>query len=349
MKTFKKVLLIVVSILGILIISTVIYISVSLPKLPALTNKIIEKALDRDPVEIEGESGYASNNDTKIWYNSVKPDDSIAGNIILIMGIANDALAWPDYFIKPLVDSGYRVIRFDNRGTGMSDWNENWSKSNAYSLSDMADDAIAILDTLDIRKAHVIGASLGGMIAQTMSINYPDRVITLTSMMSTGNIMDEELPSMNHSTIVDLMLTQLRYGLIDTEANQIKLRITARLLLMGEEKYELDVAGITNSVLYNLRNRNGYNPEASKQHIAATYLSGSRYNDLANLSTPTLIIHGTTDPLIDFKHGERCSEIIPNSQHLWVNGMGHDIPPKYTNLIIQGITDHIKNNSETNE
>lgn len=333
----------------IIIISAFIYINLRLPKLPALTNKIIEKALVKEQRKIAGKQGYAQNGSTKIWYNSITPKDSIRGNIILIMGIANDALKWPDYFIKPLVDSGYRVIRFDNRGTGMSDWNEDWSKTNAYSLHNMADDAIAILDTLNIYKVHVIGVSLGGMIAQTMSIKYPDRIITLTSMMSSGHIMDKELPSINKSTISDLMLTYIRYGLIDTETNQIKLHLTTRLLLMGENKYDLDIHEISNSVLYNLRNRRGYNYDASKQHITATFLSGSRYNDLAQLSTPTLIIHGTTDPLIDFKHGEKCYKIIPNATSLWIEGMGHDIAPKYTEQIILGIVSHINNNSNPDE
>jgi|TARA_Y100000031_G_C8245225_1_gene397711 pimeloyl-ACP methyl ester carboxylesterase len=349
LKTLKKTLLIVVAILVILIISAFIYINLRLPKLPALTNKIIEKALVKEQRKIAGKQGYAQNDSTKIWYNSITPTDSIRGNIILIMGIANDALAWPDYFIKPLVDSGYRVIRFDNRGTGMSDWNDDWSKSNAYSLDDMADDAISILDTLNIHKVHVIGVSLGGMIAQTLSIKYPDRVITLTSMMSTGDIMDKELPSMNKSTVSDLMLAYLRYGLIKTETNQIKLRLTARLLLMGDEKYDLDISDISNSVLHNLRNRQGYNQNASKQHIAATYLSGSRYDDLTQLTTPTLIIHGTTDPLIDFEHGKKCYEIIPNAQYLWIVGMGHDIPPNFTNQIILGIVGHINSNSDGDE
>jgi len=349
LKIFRKVLIILVSIFGILVIGATIYINVSLPKLPALTNKIIEKALVKEQYRIKGKQGYAKNGDTKIWYNSIEPNDSIKGNIILIMGIANDALAWPDYFIEPLVDSGYRIIRFDNRGTGMSDWVDDWSKDNAYSLSDMAEDAIAILDTLNITKAHVIGASLGGMIAQTMSINHPDRVITLTSIMSTGNAMDQDLHGMNNSTVTNMVLTQIRYGLIKSEANSIKLHLTARLLLMGDEKYDLDVNRISNSVLYNLRNRKGYNPNASKQHITATYLSGSRYDDLANLKTPTLIIHGTSDPLIDFKHGEKCYNIIPNAKHLWVDGMGHEISPIFIDLVVGGIIEHIDNSSSTDE
>ena len=349
MKKLKKSLLIVVLTLVILVIGGFIYIDLRLPKLPALTNKIIEKALARKQSKIIGEQGYAVNDGTKIWYNSIKPKDSIRGNIILIMGITNDALAWPDYFINPLVDSGYHVIRFDNRGTGMSDWNEDWTKNTAYSLEDMADDVIAILDTLHIPKAHIIGASLGGMIAQTVCIDHPDRVLTLMSLMSTGDIMDKELPSINSSTVTDLVLAQIRYGLINTETNQIKLQLTARLLLMGEDKYELVINDIANTVLTNLRQRKGYNPESSKQQIEATIISGSRYDELKNLSVPTLIIHGTTDPLIDFKHGEKCYNIIPNADKLWIDGMGHDISPKFSEQIIAGILVHINNNSNLDE
>jgi len=102
LKTFRKVLIIVVSIIGILLLTAFIYINVSLPKLPALTNKIIEKALASEQNRISGKQGYALNGDTKIWYNSIEPNDSIKGNIILIMGIANDALAWPDYFYRAI-------------------------------------------------------------------------------------------------------------------------------------------------------------------------------------------------------------------------------------------------------
>ncbi|MBC8319559.1 MAG: alpha/beta hydrolase [Bacteroidetes bacterium] len=343
MKIIKKIILILVSLLVVLFLGTFIYINIKLPDLPLLTNKIIDNALAKGARPIEGKQGYAHNDGTKIWYNEISPKDSIKGNILLIMGIANDALAWPDYFIKPLVDSGYRVIRFDNRGTGMSDWNINWTEENAYSLDDMADDVIAILDTLQIDKVHVIGASLGGMIAQTMSINYPHRVLTLTSMMSTGNIMDKELPPINQGKIFELLLAHVKYGLVKSETNQIKLQLTARLLLMGDTKYEIDVEDIANSVLYNLRNRRGYNPDASKQHIAATLLSGSRYEEFATLEIPTLVIHGTTDPLIDFKHGEKTHTIIPNSKNIWVEGMGHDIPPMFVDIIILGIIEHIEN------
>ncbi len=349
MKIVKKFLVIFFSIIVVLVIGGLIYIDINLPNLPPLTNKIIDKALKKNQYKLKGKQGFAKNDDTKIWYESIKPKDTIKGNIILIMGIANDALAWPDYFINSLVDSGYRVIRFDNRGTGMSDWNENWSKDNPYSLEDMADDAISILDTLQIDKAHVIGASLGGMVAQTICIKYPHRVTTLVSMLSTGNIMDPDLPSINTSIITDLILAQIKYGIIDTESNQIKLQLTSRLLLMGDKPYEFDIENIVGSVLYNLQERNGFNPDASKQHIAATIKSGSRYEELAELETPTLVIHGKSDPLIDFSHGVKTFEGISNADSLWIEGMGHNIPQNFNSMIIIKIINHFDKNAKVYE
>ena len=101
--------------------------------------------------------------------------------------------------------------------------------------------------------------------------------------------------------------------------------------------------------MYNLRQRKGFNSDASKQHLAATMKSGSRYEKLAKLKTPTLVIHGKSDPLIDFKHGLKTYEVIPNADSLWIKGMGHDIPPKFSSIVVIGIIDHIKSNTVTNE
>ncbi len=348
MKLVKKIFIIVISVVVVLMIGAMIYIDIKLPELPYLTNKIIDRTLEKSQYKLKGKQGYAINDDTKIWYESIQPKDTIRGHIILIMGISNDALAWPNYFVNSLVDSGYHVVRYDNRGTGMSDWIEDWTEENTYSLEDLSDDVIAILDTLEIEKAHIVGASFGGMIAQTIAIHHPERVTTLVSMISTGDIMDPELPSINMDMVTSLLLAQIRYGLFYNESNQIKLQITSRLLLMGDNKYDLDLEEISGSVLYNLRNRNGYNPDASKQHIAATMKSGSRYDDLKKLNIPTLVIHGKSDPLIDFSHGLKTFENIPNADSLWIEGMGHDIPLIYNDLVVKRIISHIKNNSDNN-
>jgi pimeloyl-ACP methyl ester carboxylesterase len=119
------------------------------------------------------------------------------------MGIANDALAWPEHFIQPLVDSGFQVIRYDHRGTGLSDWIDRWDRDNPYSLGDMANDAIAVLNKLKINKAHVIGVSMGGMIAQTMAINHPERIMSLASLMSSGYIEDPNLEGISTDLVWD--------------------------------------------------------------------------------------------------------------------------------------------------
>lgn len=349
MKTLKKVLVILISIIVVLFIGGMIFIDMNLPKLPSLSNRIINKTLEKHNYSLKGEQGYAVNDDTKIWYESIQAEDTIKGHIILIMGISNNALAWPNYFIKSLTNYGYNVIRYDNRGTGMSDWVTDWSRENAYTLEDLADDAIAILDTLNIQEAHVIGVSLGGMIAQTISINHPERVTTLVSMISTGDILDPELPSINMNTVSKLVFAHIRYGLFNSEENLIKEQVVARLILQGDEDDNIDIEDIANRTLYDIRYRNGQNPKASKQHITATGLSGSRYEELNKLNVPTLVIHGNKDPLIDFSHGLKTYEAIPDAQYLWIDGMGHGIPAQYNDTIVSTIIKHINNNTVINE
>ena len=346
MKVLKKTLIIVL-ITGLIgIIGSVIYISVSLPKLPKITNKIIERTLAKGPSRLKGTEGYALNDSTKIWYETLIPVDSIKGDIILIMGIANDALAWPEFFTQSLVDKGYRVIRYDHRGTGMSDWIDDWTKKNAYSLDDMVEDVIAILDTLNIEQAHIVGASLGGMIGQQIAINHSERVITLTSMMSTGDIMDKELPPINPETVSKLVMAQLWYGTWESEENTIKQYLTMKMILCGDTCTKEDIEGVANSVAYNLRFRKGYNKKASQQHTMAVVLSGSRYDELSKLETPVLVIHGKNDPLINFSHGVKTYETIPNAENLWIENMGHDINKSISVIIVDQIVDHIENTSD---
>lgn len=329
--------------LAVIISGLFIYIYSSGPELPADTDKIIDMTIRSALTElIRGETGIANNGNVNIWYESISPNDSVKGTIILVMGIANDALAWPEYFIKPLVDSGFQVIRYDHRGTGLSDWIERWDSNNPYSLGDMANDAIAVLNKLKIEKVHVIGVSLGGMIAQTMAINHPERIMSLASLMSSGYIEDPNLEGISTDLVWELIKLHLKYGLIKTEHNTIKMHISARQLLMGSSQTSLDLKKISAQVLYNIRKRRGYNAKASEQHIAATSLSGSRYSSLKQLHIPTIIIHGKSDPFIPFKHGIKCAQLIPNSDILLIEGMGHDIPKEFTSPILKAIIENIK-------
>jgi pimeloyl-ACP methyl ester carboxylesterase len=315
-----------------------VYIWSSGPDLPQETDEIIEQVLESElPEIVQGNTGFAKNGDVSIWYESIDPTDSLKGTILLIMGIANDGLAWPGYFIQAFVDAGYRVVRYDHRGMGMSDWMENWSEDKSYTLDDMSYDGFVILDDINVESAHIIGVSMGGMIAQTMAINNPERVLSLTSIMSTGYIEDPELPGIDESFIFEIVKVSLKYILISTEANMIKMSVAVRLMLQAETGGDMDIKSIAEHTLYNLRKRGGFNNNVSQQHLTAVSASGSRYDDLKNLHVPTLVIHGKADPMIPFAHGLKYAGLIPDAETLWIEKMGHDITKNLSEIIVNRI------------
>jgi pimeloyl-ACP methyl ester carboxylesterase len=332
----KKTLHAVGLVFVLLIIGITAYLYLSGPSLPANTDEIITHLLQSPlPEMVGGHTGYAKSGDINIWYESIEPEDASRGAILLFMGISNDAMAWPPKFLDALTNAGYQVIRYDYRGTGMSDWVEDWDHKNPYLLEDMANDGLAVLDTLGIEKAHMVGISMGGMVAQQMTIDHPGRVLSLTSVMSSGYIVDPDLPPISTSIVQQLVMASIKYGVISSERNTIKLHIASRLILMGDASYEINVKTIAEQVLYNLRKRKGYNPEASAQHNAAVFASGSRYVELQTIKAPTLIIHGQSDPFIPIGHGLKCAELIPNADTLWVEGMGHDIPDVFVETVVE--------------
>jgi pimeloyl-ACP methyl ester carboxylesterase len=337
----KKIALILGGIVGIVLIGVIIYIFSSGPTLPSETDVVIEQVLKSDlPELITGETGFADSKGVNIWFESIEPADTIKGTVLLVVGIAGDALAWPDYFIQPLVDSGYRVIRFDNRGTGMSDWMEDWDSDNPYTLEDMANDGISVMDKLSIKKVHIVGVSMGGMIAQELTINHPERVLSLTSIMSSGYIEDPELPGIPADIIKEFVIMGIKHIIFNSEEDIIKASLASRILLMGDKTYSLNVKNIAENTLYNIRKRRGYNTDASQQQMTAVSNSGSHYEKLKEIEIPVLIIHGTSDPMIPIEHGRKCAELIPSAQTFWVEGMGHDIPDIFAKEILKRIIDN---------
>ena len=153
-------------------------------------------------------------------------------------------------------------------------------------------DAVYLLSELHVEKAHILGVSMGGMIAQELAINHPDRTASLTSIMSSGFITDPELPKISSSIAFDLIKTAIKYSVIGTERNMIKLHLASRMILMNNSDQDLDIKGLSEQVLYNIRIRHGYNARVSEQHQAAVTMSGSRYTKLKTLYIPTLVIHG---------------------------------------------------------
>ncbi len=343
MKIFKNILKVIGCLLILLLLGGTIYLYNTGPILPLETKAIIAKVINEPlPEVIQGQQGFANSQGVKIWYENQIPTDSTKGTILLIMGISNDALGWPPTFLKALVEAGYQVIRYDHRGTGLSDWMENWEADNPYTLADMAKDGVAILDQLGIEKAHVLGVSMGGMIAQEMVINHPNRVNSLISIMSSGDIFDAELPAISGETAIELIKAAVKYGIVGGETNLIKLHIASRIILMGTAQQTLNIQEIATNVLYNIRHRKGYNASVSKQHQGAVSNSKSRYTALQKLKIPALIIHGKADPFIPFAHGQKLIKTIPHADSLWLDNMGHDIPENLMDSITDKIIRHLE-------
>ena len=300
-------------------------------QLPEETDAIVEEVLQADalPEFITGETGFAQNGGVKIWYEKIVPQDSIRGTILLIMGHSSSALIWGAEFTKPLVDAGYQVIRYDNRGVGESDWMTNWDADNPYTLEDMAKDGIAVLDAVGVDKAHIAGASMGGMIAQRVALSHSERVLSLTSIMSSGYMNDPTMPQINRAGMLDFLRLTLRYLMPPSEAGAMKFMVGIQQLLKGNGPYTHPIKAAAERTLYEMRKRKGMNRNVGDQHTAAITASGSRLEELGNIKVPTLIIHGKSDPLVRFEHCKKYAPLIPHAKKLFIDGMGHDMPSIY--------------------
>ena len=264
--------------------------------------------------------------------------------LLLIMGFTAQMVAWEEEFCQQIADRGHFVIRFDNRDCGLSTKLHGVpSNSEAvimaammetemppvpYTLSDMAADAMQVLDHLNIERAHIMGASMGGMIAQTVAIEHPHRVKTLISVMSQPGELTVGQP------------TQEAMELIVTPAPSDRdeyIAFAPKWQLWQSKKYRSDEVSRRNAIRD--FDRSNY-PEGGPRQMAAIYASGSRAEGLQKLQIPTLVIHGTEDQLITPSGGERTAELIPNSTLLMVEDMGHDLPQPLWPLFVDAISKH---------
>ncbi len=338
------------ALLALLLVPLLIYLFRSGPALPPETEWIIDGVLrDELPAVITGQTGFAQSGSVAIWYECIAPDGRARGTVLLLMGMGGDGLMWPPSFLRVLVAAGYRIIRYDHRGTGQSDRVTAWDRRNPYTLADMAGDAVTILDALGVDKAHLIGHSMGGMIAQEVAIARPDRVGSLTLLSTSGFIGDPDLPGLSFGYLIETAvksLPLLRYRLLGGEKNLLLERVAKIVATTGPES--LDIKEMAEIVLYDLRHRKGINLSAMRQHQAAITWAGSRYDRLAALDVPALVIHGTADPIIPVEHGRKLAAIIPSAQGEWLDGVGHVFPFPNMDPVTARIVAHLKNESATN-
>ncbi len=244
-------------------------------------------------------------------------------SVLMIMGLMASHRVWPEEIVNGFVDAGYRVVLFDNRDTGDSDrldrlgepklwWkflvNSLGFEVNApYTLLDMAEDGIAVLDVLEIQSAHIVGASMGGMIAQTIASEYPERTKSLVSIMSTTGA--KHLPEMTN----------------ETEGN---------FRNFGDGNFgEINVEQMRSY---------GFYPESMPRQLTAIFHAGDRSEQVKNINVKTLVQHGANDPLLPPDHGRHTAELIEGSKLVIYEGMGHNLPPEVLPTIISDMLDFFR-------
>jgi len=244
------------------------------------------------------------------------------------MGLGTQMLGWPDGFCEELAGRGAHVIRFDNRDVGLSSHLANVPAPDVtaalagdtagapYTLSDMAADTVGLLDALELDGAHLVGASMGGMIAQTIAIEHPRRVRSLTSIMSTTGDPSVGLPRQD-------ALRALLSPAAASRAEAIE-RTLSIVRVIGSPGFGIDEA--------ELRRRTGvaydraHDPAGIARQVVAIAASGDRTAALRSVSVPTLVIHGAADPLVDVSGGRATARAVPGAELAVFDGMGHDLP-----------------------
>jgi pimeloyl-ACP methyl ester carboxylesterase len=258
--------------------------------------------------------------------------------LLLVMGLGMQLIHWDLELCRELTQRGLYVIRFDNRDAGRSTKIRapvpNLMRAMAglpidapYLLSDMADDAFGLLDHLGIERAHVMGASMGGMIGQTMAIRRPERVISLASMMSTTGERRQGRPKLR---LWSLFVQRAPKG--RDEYVEYFVRV---FRMIGSPGFTTDEARVRE--LAAATHDRGHHPAGTARQLAAIMASGDRTEQLRRLTVPTVVIHGTEDPLLPFRGGVATARAIPDSECLAIPGMGHDLPRQLWPKIIDAV------------
>jgi pimeloyl-ACP methyl ester carboxylesterase len=277
------------------------------------------------------QSGKAPANGIALYYETFGKPENPA--VVLIMGLDAQCTLWSMGFIEPLVAAGYYVVRFDNRDIGLSTWIDDWHRQRPYKLEDMALDVVGLLDFLKIPQAHLIGASMGGMIAQRLAISHASRVLTLTSIMSTGYTLNLSLQP-NISTKIQAFIAPFVMRFFEVKNKYTHPDVTVDSYVktyrfLAGTRFPFNEPYFRELFTYNITARKGQNPRARLQQFSAIVASGSRLRELPQIKAPTLVIHGTADPLVLPIHAQTYAPLIPTSKLVWIEGMGHEIAYGY--------------------
>jgi len=283
----------------------------------------------------------AKANNIEIEYETF--GDPSSKPLLLVMGLGAQMIAWLEGFCMMLVDKGFYVIRFDNRDIGLSTKFEEAGVPDImkeamaaqrgetilppYTVEDMADDAVGLLDALNIEKAHICGASMGGMIVQIIAFRHPTRVLSLTSIMSTtGN---PKLPQAKPEALQVL----LKPAPTEREAYIEELVKRRRILYGSGFPYHEDQA---HEFAANSYDRSFY-PQGMARQLFAILATENRVPKLGSIIVPTLVIHGGDDPLVPVEGGKETAEYISGSELVIIEGMGHSLPPETWPQIVDAI------------
>ena len=263
--------------------------------------------------------------------------------LLLVMGLGAQMILWDPEFCQALVEQGFFVIRYDNRDTGLSTKFEGHepdlaaamkgdASSAAYTLNDMADDGIGLLDALGIAKAHIVGASMGGMIVQAMAIRHPDRILSMCSIMSTTGARDvgQAKPEAMASLVAPRPTT--REAVIEAAVTG------GKLMSGGGFPFDEELASKRAAEAYDRANY----PIGMTRQLVGIMASGNRTEALKKVTTPTLVIHGADDPLVTLSGGEATAAAIPGAKLVVIPGMGHEMPAGARPQIVSEIVENTK-------
>lgn len=291
-------------------------------------------------------------NGITIEYESL--GDPLAPPILLIMGLGMQLVAWPDGFCQGLIDRGFRVIRFDNRDSGLSSkirvrrhpklvaaLAAAWLRLPVrapYTLDAMAADAVGLLDALAVPRAHIVGLSMGGMIAQILAATYPQRALSLTSIMSSSGSRKVSQPRPEAKRA---LLSKPRDP---RDPESVVDHLVGVFGVIGSPAFPTDRAALREQVTRNMRR--GHHPAGMTRQLVAIIASGDRRKLLTKITVPTLVIHGAADPLVPVEAGRDTARHIAGAKLMVIEGMGHDLAPGLVPILVDAIAAHCRDAGE---